>query len=144
MMENQLSAYRTKAIDKTAFFVVRHPIERFLSLYKNKCINGGQLDRGDTLRIKGWAIDKLLEWIESGYWNHHWGKQVEYEAGLSDHLIPLEWFDQWAYDAGIGILPHMHKTEQDIELSDDQYRRVAELYIDDIKLYERALRDYNE
>lgn len=147
LRDNEYLYYKAPQPSEDSVFVVRHPIERFISLWKNKCRNGSRIsivDYDDPYWAAGWSIDDLLDVMETKLFNHHWWPQSDYEKGLSKKLIPLEEFSDWAEKTGFGKLPHRNKTEGTVELTDEQYRRVSAYYIDDIKLYERAVREYNK
>jgi hypothetical protein len=127
-------------------FVVRNPLARIKSLWKNKCRDGAKLNYGDKeAYLAGWTMDQLLDMIEADQeHNHHWAQQAEIEGGKATELVLFERFAQWCKDEGLGTLPHKNKTEGAVELTDEQIKRVLRLYPDDVKLYTRGLREYNE
>jgi hypothetical protein len=119
-------------------WIVREPIARFKSLWKNKCRDEGKIARGtdDPTFSAGWSIDQLLDTIESGLWNHHWAQQSAYENGRATEIITLEGLWDW-----MGIEGKVRNTtEGDVELTQRQLERVKEFYKSDLELYERGKR----
>lgn len=74
---DDVQIFKAKLIPKDALvtFVVRHPIDRFRSLWRNKCRDGGRL-KGFGSGLKGLSPEKLFELIQHAD-NHHWIRQAE-------------------------------------------------------------------
>jgi hypothetical protein len=116
-------------------FVVRDPVDRFISLWKSKSRD----QQTSRLGIVGMSIDELLDFIESEVQiDHHWLPQSVMEAGRATELVPFEDWPSWLEKEGFGTLPHKNKTVGDIELTPEQIRRVLLYYWKDELLYARA------
>jgi hypothetical protein len=126
-------------------FVVRDPVARFKSLWKNKCRDGAKLSHGDSdAFLAGYTIDELLDLIESGQKpNHHWATQSELEGGYATELVPLEYYDFWLEDNGFTPPERKNVTSGDVDLTFSQHLRVMDLYHEDLDLYARAVSGYN-
>ena len=135
LLEN-VNFYSAPNPDIRPVFIVRHPVERFSSLWKQKCRDGRRISTIDNPSnyAKDWSIDELLDHIERGLWNHHWAPQSVFEMGAAEELVPLEKLNQWLHDEGLGPPTHLNQTVGEVQLTDDQYRRVVEYYIDDVRL----------
>lgn len=126
--------------DKYSIFIVRNPFDRFISLWKNKCRDGHRICRGEHGgRINGLSIDELLDLIEAGYWNHHWGLQSEMEGGVSDEVVPLKNLAAFCQKYRFKEPEHLNSTSGTVELTPRQRERVASYYLEDIILYDRSL-----
>lgn len=135
--------YQSIGFDGRCVFIVRHPIDRFISLWKSKC-----RDKQSTAKryayIRGLSIDELLDVIEDDeHFDQHWLPQWLVEAGRATELVPFEKFSEWATAEGFGELPHRNKTEGTVELTEEQRRRVLEYYAKDLELYESSLLEYH-
>lgn len=145
---NNYQYFHPTAFDGRCTWIVREPTERFISLWKNKCNEGHRINRrtDDNYSLKGWSIDELIDFIESGEeWNCHWASQSEMEAGRATELIPLQHFGSWTNAMGFGELPNANTSSQsDITLNTRQQARVWNIYSNDYELYERGLNEYNK
>lgn len=125
-----------------ARFVVRHPLDRFESLWRSKCRDGhGKVGGHD---IRGLTPEQLFEYIQK-HDDPHWRAQAPYVTTLDKEptLVPLESFSsQFRLDTGIGLW-EMNPT---IVLPTDQgcslelLTDVLEHYSNDMILYDRAVR----
>lgn len=129
-------------------FIVRHPISRFKSLWRNKCRDGhGNTYTKDT-RYPTWrklhnvTPDELMDFIEAGNTDAHWMNQTKVLGRLQATLIPLETLDEWWEVQGFGDLrPYRANTtiRDDTEFSDVLIKRIETFYADDVELYNKAL-----
>jgi len=84
---NALPRVHGYAHDCLRCFFVRDPLERFISLYRNKSEGG----YGNLNLIKGKSPEELISFIESNkVWNQHWGLQSEILGDVEAILLPLE------------------------------------------------------
>jgi ketosteroid isomerase-like protein len=118
--------------------VVREPLARFESLWKNKARDHGTGCR----QIHGLTPDELADFIEAHpRSNSHWQSQAAGMGGLDATLYPLE---RWADDGWptLSDTPYPSKPFQinatGGEIPPYDRERVLELYSDDVELYNRA------
>jgi len=117
------------------FFVVRNPLDRFISLWRGKCRDKDNIkDR----RIYGMQPNQLMDHIEAGNRDVHWASQVTLLDGLNANLIRLENLDEWFNDRGYGKLSKFNATDGDIELDDVLTERILAHYSEDLALYSKA------
>ena len=123
-------------------FIVRCPLARFKSLWRNKCRDGGRLDGHD---VKGKTPEELFDYILTHY-NHHWTPQRELLGTLDAELVALDSLAMWwswhisflllgAYDAPLNEL---NETWGGVPMSDELKRHVLEYYADDLVLHALA------
>lgn len=125
-----------------SIWVVRHPVDRFVSLYENKCVRGGRINRAgeDKGNLKGWSFEKLLRHVESGKeWNHHWAPQKEMEDKKATEFVPLEELDLLLEELGLPLLHQNVTKNEPYQPSKGQIARIERLYEDDLRLYEEAI-----
>lgn len=126
-------------------WVVRHPVDRFISLWKNKCRDGHKLQyRGNRYFVKDWTLEALLSFIESNPQppNHNWAQQHQLEGGHDSTLIALEHLNEWWEEQGFGIMPVSNPSAGDVEISDAIRGRIIKHYVCDMNLYAEAIDDY--
>jgi hypothetical protein len=124
-----------------ARFVVRHPLDRFESLWRSKCRDGHGTIGGHPIR--GMSPEQLFSYIKDND-DPHWRSQHPYVTTLDVEptLVPLENFDeQFRLDTGIGLW-RMNPTK---ELGGDYFSMelltdVLDHYEMDMHVYERAVR----
>lgn len=118
------------------FFVVRNPLDRFISLWRGKCRDKDNIkDR----RVYGMEPNQLMDHIEAGNRDVHWAFQITLLDGLDANLIRLENLNNWFTDCEYGELPKFNTTDGDVEIDDGLKKRILTHYADDLALYERAL-----
>ena len=126
---NHLKNFRRKV------FVVRHPLDRFLSLWRNKC-----RDHGAGVAVEGFTMEQLFERIISGTPDEHWVCQVDM---LGKHrkdaeLIRLESLGDWWYENMQAELPKLNESAPYDKISDELREQVLDHYAADVELYNDA------
>lgn len=123
-------------------FLVRHPVDRFKSLWKNKCRDGGKIMLVKRLAqhpITGLSPSELFEYIQE-HKNYHWASQSCLLDNIEAELVRLEnmgeWWDAWPHSTL--RYPHTNRTEGDVEVDDTLLLRLEDYYAEDMKLYEDA------
>lgn len=135
MNEIQCSYIPHSQVKGQAFFVVRHPVDRFCSLWRSKCRDEASIA---NINVHGMSPQELMSHIENGATDVHWTPQVELIKNLNPTLIPLESLNWWWHQSGLGSLGVFNATEGEIEMSDDLKQRILTFYADDLKLYHKA------
>lgn len=116
-------------------FIVRHPLDRFLSLWRNKC-----RDCGSGVGVEGFTQEELFARIQNGTPDEHWIRQVEM---LGKHrkdaeLVRLESLPEWWWKNMQAEFAHENKSDNYDEISDELRSQVLDHYADDIGLYNAA------
>jgi hypothetical protein len=116
-------------------FIVRHPLDRFLSLWRNKA-----RDRGQGVAVEGFTMEQLFERIKTGVPDEHWVRQVEM---LGRHrkdakLVRLEDLPAWWWENMQAEFPHENQTAPYDEIDPALREQVLEYYADDVRLYDAA------
>lgn len=126
---NHMKNFRRKV------FVVRHPLDRFLSLWRNKC-----RDRGSGVAVEGFTMRQLFERIVTGPEDEHWTRQVDMlgKYRKEAELIRLEALPEWWWQNMQAELPHENRTAPYDEIDDDLRDMVLDYYAEDVALYELA------
>ena len=121
-------------------FVVRHPLDRFKSLWKNKCRDNGKL-AGHGTNLFGLTPAELFDYI-SGHHNHHWTPQSELlgilATSMYTDIVALEDLTQYCVD-NVPYMPPVsvyNKTNGVVELSVALEQEITDYYADDVTLYE--------
>ena len=115
-------------------FVVRHPVERFKSLWRSKC-----RDHESGPGVERLGKEELFARIQAGPVDEHWQRQVELIAEFPDaELVRLEDMPAWWSENMGGDYPHEHITKPDDDFAPDLVARVLEYYADDVRLYNGA------
>lgn len=123
-----------KRVDIEKICVTRDPVDRFKSLWKNKC-----RDKTNGVPEELWGITptRLYEHIKKDiYSNPHWSPQCDWEGGIADSLVPIERFEQWWGEE----VKHWNATLGPVDVDDDAIR---DLYAGDFILHQRALRSFS-
>ena len=121
-------------------FIVRCPLARFKSLWRNKCRDNGRLDGHD---LHGMTPDELFDYVTApANDNHHWTPQSVLLGGLDAELVPLERLGEWwswsVLVEGDPLLESLNKTLGDVPMSRELTRDVLEYYADDLVLHALA------
>jgi len=126
--------------NKDVFFVVRDPISRFKSLWRDKCAVRHRTGK----RYIQWALlegclpEELMTAIENGQRDVHITPQTEILGDMQATLIPLHKLNTWWSDRGYGDLEsaNTNKTVDDgTEFNDALIQRVETFYATDVELY---------
>lgn len=127
-------------------FVTRGPLDRFQSLWRNKCYAGGRLNGHD---LKGMTPRELFDYIKT-HENQHWTRQVDLLGDLRGHpnldLVPLDgltryWRDHIDSRTPLGQLNAASKLH-DPEDIDSVAVSVAQHYAEDLELHRDACEEY--
>lgn len=127
-------------------FIVRHPVDRFFSLYSNvqqrprEATNFyKQLEDLNPTRF----LDRLLELSPDLTYDFHFQPQALAAGALNLELVRLEAFEEWWQKRGPqGSIPPKKANESDPEEYAEAKiylaARLADLYRDDLAMWERA------
>lgn len=149
----KLAAQEFKRAPRTAlpafdeqYWVCRHPVQRFQSLFKNKILRNGNVRRTHAQIFKNdvSSPEDLLKYViqdcyapAEGRLDNHWKPQswIREEAGGERAiLVPLERLSELLqYDA------QNVTNSQDVELSDALIADILAFYEDDLVMYEESL-----
>ncbi len=127
---NHMKNFRRK------MFVVRHPLDRFLSLWRNKC-----RDYGSGAGVEGMTMDELWQRIITGQPDGHWQRQVELLGKYRNEveLVRLEDLPAWWYENMLAEFPHENRSAPYDKIDPELRHKVLEHYAEDLKLYDIAL-----
>lgn len=116
-------------------FIVRHPLDRFLSLWRNKC-----RDYGGGVAVEGFTMEQLFERIQNGTEDGHWQRQVDWlgKWRKEAELIRLESVPAWWYENMQAEFPHENRSAPYDKISDELRDKVLAHYAEDVLLYEAA------
>lgn len=126
---NHMKNFRRK------IFVVRHPLDRFLSLWRNKC-----RDRGSGTAVEGFTMEELYQRITTGQPDEHWTRQVDLlgKYRKEAELVRLEDLADWWWNNMQAEFPRLNQSDNYDEIDPDLRERVLAWYADDVVLYESA------
>lgn len=132
--------YTTPAFQRR-FFIVRHPLDRFLSLYANKFLGDkGWWARHDQSLLGVRTPEQLYARIEADFRrgdqiDNHWYPQALILGDTEAQIVALE-----AAEELIPDFPHKNKSNSsEIVISGDLEQKVLELYKQDLDLHNLAL-----
>lgn len=116
-------------------FIVRHPLDRFLSLWRNKC-----RDHGKGVAVEGFTMEQLWQRIEEGPEDDHWRRQVDLlgKYRKEAELVKLESLPDWYYENMQCEFPHENRTEPYDNISDELRDKILTRYAEDVELYNAA------
>jgi hypothetical protein len=119
--------------------VVRSPIARFISLWCNKCRDGGKLV-GHQGKVDGLSVDEMLSYVRT-HDNHHWTPQAEMYANLGNvTYVMLEGFTRYWNEqtpATVVMRPR-NVTVQRPTLKLSQIAELYDIYSADIDLLKQV------
>jgi len=127
---------------KYRVFIIRHPLDRFDSLWRNKARDGGRLSKGGGRgmhKVIGMTPRELFEYTKT-HPNHHWTPQCVLHAGVPCRVVRLEnmadfWDDMtFTKHPFPKINPTDGKVPRDEELTAD----IMNYYEDDYILWAQA------
>ena len=127
---------------KRKVFLTRNPIDRFLSVYQQKVVEGGKI-AGLGYGMGGMSLDHFFDFTLACD-NYHWTPQVELLDGVEAQLVPLILLDSWwPRNMSVPLAPRQNVSrEQKFEVSDELYNRIRDRYQADIELHSRSLGNY--
>lgn len=116
-------------------FIVRHPLDRFLSLWRNKC-----RDHGSGVGVEGFTQEELWHRIQNGTPDEHWIRQIEMlgKYRKEAELVRLEDLPGWWWKNMQAEFAHENKSDNYDEISDELRAQVLEHYAEDLRLYDAA------
>lgn len=116
-------------------FVVRHPLDRFLSLWRNKC-----RDQGSGCAVEGFTMEELYTRITTGQPDEHWTRQVDLLGRYRKEaeLIRLDSLPAWWWEHMQAEFPRLNASDNYDEISDDLTARVLTHYAADVELFRAA------
>lgn len=116
------------------FAIVRDPISRFLSMYRDLCLT--RKKRGKTAGVWGMSPEQFLDHLfKTPYHNLdiHFVRQVDFVPLFVDRIFKLESLcSDW--DLGFPCLNDRKNStmQKDVSLSEQQISRAREFYHDDL------------
>ena len=133
-LEHTLHKFRE--IEGDVLMVVRPPLDRFKSLWRNKCRDGGKITGRALI---GLSPEGLFDLILRDIPNSHWVQQRDFldsiPGGCTVRVVRLENLQQYIPTA----LPRRNATEGDVPMSADLELAINKHYAADVRLYEDAL-----
>jgi len=116
-------------------FIVRHPLDRFLSLWRNKC-----RDYGSGTAVEGLTMEQLYQRIIDGAPDEHWTRQVDMlgKHRKSAELVRLDSLPGWWYTHMLAEFPHENKTAPYDKIDTALRDKVLDHYAEDVNLYDAA------
>lgn len=133
MWENKIecSYIPQKLVKGPTFFVIRDPVSRFCSLWRDKCRDQTNIiDRN----IYGMTPQELLTHIQHNN-DVHWTPQYKLFGNLSPTIIPLERLNDWWEEQGYGTLNQSNMTSGSVDINP---KKIVDYYWKDMELYTRA------
>ena len=139
-----------------AYFVVRNPVERFMSLWRQKCrdksvnvimVQGGEYVVGSpNYNRRTWDTladatpEELMDYIEAGNSEPQWTPQTKILGNLNATCIALDDLNDWWTNQGYGDLQsaRINSTSGTEVLSDDLTQRILTFYAKDVELYNKS------
>ncbi len=123
-------------------FIVRHPLDRFQSLWRNKCRDGGRLSKGGGRgmhEVIGMTPEELFEYSLDNP-NHHWTPQTVLHGHVPCMVVRLEdvglWWDN--LEQTTKPFPQVNATTGDVPIRMGLMRRLLRYYADDFELWRNA------
>lgn len=143
---NQVRLLKANLIPPTGriVFVTRHPLDRFRSLWRNKCRDGGKI-AGAASALVGLSPEELFAFILE-YGNHHWRHQAamadDMPFGIRIEFVPIERLSIW-WEQNMPEYPALEVRNEtadpfDPEISAALEADILEYYADDVRLHEIA------
>jgi hypothetical protein len=127
----------------TVFFIVRQPLDRFKSLWRFRCVPGGDTIHGTGDSLHGMTPEQFWRFIRKAPEDQHWMTQTKLLSELGDRpvtFVRLDDLSRWwqevtpaktpllVLNQTMGRVPSNYKLEQDI----------LNHYEDDVELYNEA------
>ena len=141
MEKNSPGVWHPNGEDAYSVWIVRDPVARFKSLWRDKCRNKAPLwaDEEDA-PLAGMSPEDLMDFIETTKEKDpHWTTQYIQCNQQADEIIILEKLDEWWAAHGLPKMTRKNKTRGPIDLSSELLRRVQLHYESDVFLYHEAL-----
>lgn len=144
---NDVQVFKAKLIPPTAqvTFVVRDPIDRFRSLWRNKCRDGGKVAGFGTM-LAGLTPEELFDLVRYAD-NYHWIRQAElfrelpYTASPPE-LVRLENLSKWWAENLPEFTPLIERNAttalDEPELSSTLRAALDQWYAEDVEMWRRA------
>ena len=135
--------YRVMVFEHPSYWIVREPVAKFKSLWRQKVRDGGNMMNSSMAAVVGASPDELMDIIESEkYKEAHWYSQAALCGPHADTIIPLEKFNEWWEAQGYGESVHCHTSSGDVDVSPELEERIRTYYAADVEMYEKAVREY--
>lgn len=140
--DHNIAAYNPEKHNFTAYavWIVREPVARFWSLWKDKCRDGDILwEDGDDDILAGFSPEELMSFIENtNEKDIHWATQQSQCGNRANELVPLEKLSKWWKNRGFPDMEPLNTSEGDIDMSEELVTRILKHYAKDVALYELA------
>lgn len=151
-LKPQRKAYPDEVGPEYRFMVVRHPLERMVSMWVFFCYQTNRLEHDELLNYgyyRHMPFDEFLEVLFKNYYkNPHSQMQIRFRGPYHIHrLVKLEnlqteWKKMRNEFQGLRELSWAHKTEYDhwsIYFSPGLLAQAEKLFQEDLALYEKAI-----
>ncbi len=142
LRDNNISVWNPEGHNWNAYavWIVREPVSRFTSLWKDKCRDGDPLwDDGQDYVLLDMNPEQLMDFIETGPMkDSHWATQTSLCGRSVNEIVPLDKFTAWWNDRGFPEMSTQNESEGDILLSTELITRILDHYSKDVALYNAA------
>ena len=122
-------------------FIVRHPLDRFKSLWRFRCVPGGDMVHGTGRDLHGMTPAQFWRYIRKAPADNHWVSQTKLLEGREATLVRLDDLEKW-WDLGTPSkvpLLRYNETTGDCPTDAKLEAAILEHYADDVKLFEEAI-----
>jgi len=120
-----------------AYFIVRDPLSRFLSLWLNKCVDGGRISSFPT-QLSGLSQRELFTFIKT-HEDHHWIRQVDLLGDTRATVVPLSKLDELWATTGLPLLLRENSAPYSAAIEADLTLELLDYYAADLQLYQESL-----
>lgn len=141
MKKNTSGVWHPNGEDAYKVWIVREPVSRFKSLWRDKCRNKTQLwgDEEDA-PLADMSPEDLMDFIETtNLTDPHWTTQWSQCGAVPDKVLPLEHLAKWWDERGLPKMKKMNRTRGEVNLSPKLLLRIRTYYSDDVILYHGGL-----
>jgi len=120
-------------------FLTRNPIDRFVSLYQQKVVEGGKI-AGLGTQLDGMSPEEFFK-LTLAHDNHHWTPQVELLDGVDAELVPLIMLDGWwSKNMVMPLAPRQNVSKpKSFDITDNLIDDLRARYLPDIALHSKSL-----
>ena len=122
-------------------FIVRHALDRFKSLWRFRCVPGGDNNYGTGRALHGKSPAQL--WMHMrGHPNKHWARQDDLLEGLVERCtvayVRLDDLTSWWNSRSKTPMPCVNRTHGRVPTTYALEQSLRKYYADDLQLYAEA------
>jgi len=77
------------------YFIVRHPLDRFKSLWRFRCVPGGDLVHGTGDDLHGMTPEQFWRFVRKAPADQHWMQQTTLLEDLQVTLVKMQHIQEW-------------------------------------------------